>query len=187
MRSAPYEILVLCPRLEHDTRFPGENGKRSRLRPCGRKTCGFDSHGKYQSICHHGSVRLRLRYLIVAVAIFILLGLIETQFDTGFVRHSVGDALVVVLVYAIIMTFSVWSRMTCAIVSLLIAYAVEASQALDLVGRFGVTRNRLTDIVLGNTFTWSDIVAYTVGIAIALIAEAMIVSFTTTARGGAAG
>ena len=28
---------------------PGETGKRSRLRPCGRKTCGFDSHGEYKA------------------------------------------------------------------------------------------------------------------------------------------
>ena len=32
--------------------FPGEIGKRSRFKPCGRKTCGFDSHGKYS---HTGS------------------------------------------------------------------------------------------------------------------------------------
>ncbi len=124
-------------------------------------------------------VRFRPQYLVLAVAVFAVLVLIETQLDSGFVRFSVGDALVVVLLYGIIMAVSTWSRFASAMVSLLIAYAVETSQALDLVERLGITPNRFTDVVLGNTFTWSDMAAYTVGIVFTLVAEAILGSRTS--------
>lgn len=118
----------------------------------------------------------RFRYLILAGTVFIVLAAIETTIDGGFVRNTVGDALVVVLVYGIVMASSTWSARKSAIVSLAIAYAIEASQALDLVDRLGLTASRITDVVLGNTFTWSDIAAYTVGIFVTLLAEALISS-----------
>lgn len=122
------------------------------------------------------SARFRHRYLILAAIVFTALVAIEVTLDGGFVRNSVGDALVVILVYAVVMTFSTWSQITAAIVSLAIAYAVETSQALDLVDRLGLTPSRLTDVVLGSTFTWTDIAAYTVGILAILTAEALSVS-----------
>ena len=58
-RRAPCEIAQPAERMvvthrqrrfepsSRSTCFPGETGKRSRLRPCGLRACGFDSHGKY--------------------------------------------------------------------------------------------------------------------------------------------
>ena len=111
---------------------------------------------------------LRLIYLLAALATFGLLVLIETQFDSGFIRFTFGDVLVVVLVYALLMATGCITPVVAAALSLALAYAVEIGQAIDIVDRLGIEPNRLTDIVLGNTFTWSDIIAYTVGAAAAL-------------------
>lgn len=116
-------------------------------------------------------MQFRWRYLPIALAIFVILVLIESQFDGGFIRFTVGDALVVVMLYAVLMTFSTGSRMTIAGVTLLIAYAVEMTQSVDLVTRLGMTPNRVTNAVFGTTFSWKDIAAYTVGIVVALLVE----------------
>ena len=114
---------------------------------------------------------IRAVYAIVALVTFAVLALIETQLESGFIRFTGGDVLVVILVYALIMTTGFFRPIVAAAVSLAVAYLVEIGQALDLVKRLGIEPNRLTDIVLGNTFTWSDIVAYTVGASIALLAD----------------
>ena len=120
-------------------------------------------------IWHLGEVfGLRLIYLLAALATFGLLVLIETQFDSGFIRFTFGDVLVVVLVYTLLMATGCITPVVAAALSLALAYAVEIGQAIDIVDRLGIEPNRLTDIVLGNTFTWSDIIAYTVGAAAAL-------------------
>lgn len=123
-------------------------------------------------------MQFRFRYLVITGVVFAVLVLIETQLDSGFIRYSVGDALAAVLLYSILMAFSPWSRILCAGVSLTIAFAIEASQALNLIDRLGITPNRFTDVVFGNTFTWGDLLAYTAGIAITLVVEALLRSRT---------
>ena len=117
------------------------------------------------------SSRVRTAYALAAVATFAVLALIETQLESGFIRFTGGDVLVVIFVYAVLMTTGFFRPIAAAAISLAIAYIVEIGQALDLVNRLGIEPNRLTDVILGNTFTWSDIAAYTVGAAIALVAD----------------
>ena len=148
------------------------------------RACGFKSHLAHTQQQHNSNSQtpqnrlasgilfevfgLRLIYLLAALATFGLLVLIETQFDSGFIRFTFGDVLVVVLVYALLMATGCITPVVAAALSLALAYAVEIGQAIDIVDRLGIEPNRLTDIVLGNTFTWSDIIAYTVGAAAAL-------------------
>lgn len=50
-----------------------------------------------------------------------------------------------------------------AIGVLLFSYAVEIGQYYDLVGMLGLRGNRFAEIVIGTGFTWTDMLAYTLG------------------------
>ena len=116
----------------------------------------------------------RVPYAVTAAAVFAMLVAIETQLDSGWARFTGGDILVVVLVYTLLMVTGWFRPIAAAGVALCIAYIVEIGQALDIVDRLGIEPNRLTNVVLGNTFAWSDIVAYTVGAALALAVDSAI-------------
>jgi hypothetical protein len=47
---------------------------------------------------------------------------------------------------------------------LLFAYLIETLQYFDLVGKLGLKHSRIANIVIGNSFAWLDIIAYTLGI-----------------------
>ena len=115
------------------------------------------------NLLSHRQPRRLVPYLILVLVVFVILAVIESQLDSGFIRFTGGDVLVVVLVYATLMSVTRLKSTIVALASLGIAYMIELGQALDLVDRTGLEPNRMTDIVLGNTFTWSDIAAYTVG------------------------
>jgi len=58
-----------------------------------------------------------------------------------------------------------------AIAVLLFAYTVEVLQYFQLVKRLGLQHSRLANIVIGNSFAWSDMIAYTLGILLVVLAE----------------
>lgn len=113
----------------------------------------------------------RSAYAVAATVVFVILVAIETQLDSGWVRFTGGDVLVVVMLYMLLRATGCLGPIAAAGVALGIAVVVEVGQALDIVDRLGLEPSRLTDVVLGNTFTWSDIAAYTAGAAIALIVD----------------
>lgn len=124
--------------------------------------------------CNPGVMESRVPYAIAASVIFSILVAIETQLDSGWVRFTGGDVLVVVLVYTLLRATSWFRRIAAATLALGIACLVEIGQAIDIVDRVGLEPNRLTNVVLGNTFTWSDIVAYIAGAVIALAVDLAI-------------
>lgn len=110
-------------------------------------------------------------HLLVALVLFGVLVAIEGLVDGGFVRNTVGDVVVVIFLYALLRAVAPCSPPPAAAAVLALAFAIEAIQALDLIDRLGIQRSRLIDVVLGSTFTWGDLVAYTIGVAVALGAE----------------
>jgi Protein of unknown function (DUF2809) len=97
---------------------------------------------------------LLLLAIEICIAVFI---------DDKFIRPFIGDVLVVMLIYCLIRAF--WKmRATVAIASVFtFACAIEVLQAIDLVGILGLKDNKLMATIIGTTFDWKDIVAYTIG------------------------
>ena len=98
----------------------------------------------------------------VAIALFI---------HARIIRPYVGDLLVVMLIYCFVRSFLAISVWRAAIGVLLFAYAIEILQYFNLVELLGLQNYRLANIVIGNSFAWVDLVAYTVGIAIVVWVE----------------
>ncbi|MEM7374625.1 MAG: DUF2809 domain-containing protein [Bacteroidota bacterium] len=119
-------------------------------------------------------MKIRPPYAILAVIIFIVEVLIAIYVKEGFVRHTLGDVLVVVLIYCTIQTFWDLPVIPAAIGVLVFAYLVEMMQYFHIVEILGLEQNRLARIVIGTSFSWGDIVAYTIGVLCIVFAEFLI-------------
>ena len=110
---------------------------------------------------------------------FILLFLIEVAIayylKTGFIRHTFGDFLVVILVYCFFKIFLKGRSLIIAMATLGIAYAIEFLQLTDFLKHLGLERNKWAALLLGNSFSVQDLVAYTLGVATIYFVEKGII------------
>ena len=64
--------------------------------------------------------------------------------------------------------------MITAISVLIFSYAVEILQFFNIVNRLGLQNSRLARIIIGSSFEWIDLIAYTAGIILVLYIEKII-------------
>ena len=116
------------------------------------------------------------KYFIASCCLFAIEALIATFFKSGFIRVSFGDYLVVILLYCLLKTVTHFSVNKAAIIVLLFAYFVETLQWLNVLQYFKIKESQWTDLTLGSTFDWHDMLAYTLGIATVLIVEKVLLN-----------
>ena len=116
-------------------------------------------------------LRFQKQYFILAILLFVTEVLIAAYVHDGIVRPYIGDLLVVILIYCFVRSFLNGPVLLTAIAVLLFAYLIEILQYFHLVRRLGLQHSKLAWIVLGSSFEWIDLIAYTVGIALVLIVE----------------
>ena len=104
------------------------------------------------------------KYFFFAVILFVIEVLIAAYVNDAIIRPYVGDYLVVILLYCFVRSFVKLPVIPLAIGVLLFAYAIETLQYFSLVDRLGLRPYRLAVIVIGSTFQWIDLIAYTLGI-----------------------
>ncbi|MCC8251834.1 ribosomal maturation YjgA family protein [Vibrio campbellii] len=94
---------------------------------------------------------------------FIALVVIALFVRDSFIRPTVGDVLVVVWLYYFLA--SLFSMPVNWLVSLvvLIAFAVELGQLLQVAAWLGVEPSSPLAVILGATFDWKDLLAYCIG------------------------
>jgi hypothetical protein len=114
-------------------------------------------------------VAWRWRYAVAAIALFAIELLIALYAHDRIVRPLVGDALAVVFVYCVFRAITRLGVGAATGTALAVAFAIEGLQGLRLVERLGIDPRGVLGIVLGSTFDWRDLGAYTLG-AIAVLA-----------------
>jgi hypothetical protein len=113
----------------------------------------------------------RSLYILTALLLFILEVLIERYVHDGFIRPYLGDFFVVILLYALLMSVSGLRVVTAAAGTLLFAYAIETAQYLQLISLLGLEENKWARVVIGTSFSWWDLLMYTLGILFVLVVE----------------
>lgn len=126
------------------------------------------------------------RYFLLAIILFIIEVLIALYVQDAIIRPYVGDFLVVILLYCLLKAFLNIPVIPAAIGVLLFAYLVETLQYFHLVHRLGLGHSKLATIIIGSSFEWIDLVAYTAGIAIVIIIEAKRTGIRTLTQAGSA-
>lgn len=99
---------------------------------------------------------LSILLLVTEIAIVIFL-------KEGFIRHTFGDYLVVILLYNLIRTFLFIKNNHIAHITLLIAFIIEFIQLTPFLKLLSLEHHKLANLILGNTFSVSDLMAYTLG------------------------
>jgi hypothetical protein len=116
---------------------------------------------------------IRPFYLILAVFLFATEVAIATFFSDNFIRPVLGDFLVVILLYAALYAFLQVNRLKLTLGVLGFSYLIEVAQYFKLLAHLHLQHNYGAKLILGTTFSWSDMVAYTLGIAAVVCVESI--------------
>lgn len=117
----------------------------------------------------------KFRFSLTSFLIFLLIFALEV-FIAVFVNDSIirpygSDVLVVIMIYYFAKAFVRTQPVYIAVATLLFAYAIEIGQYLNLVEVLHLQDNKIMRIVIGSSFSWGDMLCYTVGILICLIID----------------
>jgi hypothetical protein len=110
-------------------------------------------------------------YFVLFIIILLIEVCIVYFLKTGFIRHTFGDFLVVILLYCLLKSFINFKPITMAIIVLFISFIIEFLQLTLFLEWSNLHDNTFAKTVLGSTFHVSDLVAYTLGILAVLIIE----------------
>lgn len=103
--------------------------------------------------------------------IFIVEVLIALFVHDSFIRPYLGDILVVILIYCFLKSFLKLSVITTALIVLLFSFTIELLQFLNIVEKLHLENSKLARTIIGTSFSWADLLMYSIGIVIVLGVE----------------
>ncbi len=116
--------------------------------------------------------KFSLKNLLIAIAIFLVEVLIATKLeDWFFVRAYLGDVFVVMLMYYFIKAFFDFEPVKLISGIFIFSCLIEFLQYFHFAEELGFKDNRLMMIVLGNSFSWLDILCYFAGCLVLFLIE----------------
>ncbi|MGI9651068.1 DUF2809 domain-containing protein [Chryseobacterium sp. RLHN22] len=108
--------------------------------------------------------RFNLKYLLLTILIFLIEVLIATVLkDIFFIRAYLGDVIVVMLIFTFMKSFFVLNNTKLILGILTFSCLVEFAQFFKIADKLGFREGSLMYIVIGNSFSWIDILCYAVG------------------------
>lgn len=117
------------------------------------------------------NVRFSGPYFVIAAVLFSVEVVIASVVHDQFVRPYVGDFLVVILLYCFVRSFLDIPYRSTAIAVLLFSFLLEILQYVNIVDRLGLGWSALARTVIGTSFQWIDLLAYTLGVALVIYVE----------------
>ena len=118
--------------------------------------------------------QINVRYLLLTILLFLTEVFIALCVRDDFIRPHFGDFLVVILIYCFLKSFFNITSWKLAVATLLFSYLVEILQYFRIVEKLGLSHSTFAKVVIGTSFSWIDLLAYTLGIAFVLIVEYFI-------------
>ena len=110
-------------------------------------------------------MKFNYKYFLTTIIIFLVEVSIATIFkNIVWLRSYFGDILVVILIYTFILSFfEIKNKNLLNIRVFIFACAIEFAQYFHFAELLGFKNNRIVMIVLGNSFSWIDILCYATG------------------------
>lgn len=118
-----------------------------------------------------------IKFNKIYFTLFLTLFLIEifiAKYATGFIRHTIGDYLAVMLVYTFIKSIFKISIEKAVLITFIISFTIEFLQLSNLQHNFPKEYEKYLRIILGTSFSLGDLVAYTLGIVSIIIIEKVV-------------
>jgi hypothetical protein len=104
------------------------------------------------------------KYFILTVVLFLIEVLIALYVRDQFIRPYFGDFLVVILLYCFVKSFLNLGVINPALIVLVFSYVIETLQYFHWLQHMGLEKSKIARVIMGSSFAWNDIVAYTLGI-----------------------
>ncbi len=116
-------------------------------------------------------LKFNWNYFIIAFLLFVVEVLIAMFVHDQFIRPYFGDFLVVILIYCFVKTFLDTPFLKTAIAVLVFSFTLEVLQYFDIVTKIGLGHSKFARTVIGTSFEWIDLIAYTLGIVFVIYVE----------------
>ena len=107
---------------------------------------------------------IKTKFLIISCSILLIEITIALFINDQFIRPIFGDYLASILVFYLLATFLKTDLNKIAILSLFISYTIEFLQYINILELLHLDKIKILNILLGNSFSWTDMLAYTLGI-----------------------
>jgi hypothetical protein len=108
-------------------------------------------------------------YLVISILLLVVEIAIALFVKDQFIRPIFGDYLASILLFYMIATFATFSENKIAILTLIISYTIEVLQYIHILELLHLDKIKILNIVLGNSFSWTDMLAYSLGILTVLL------------------
>lgn len=123
--------------------------------------------------------RVHRTYLFLTIILFLIEILIAIKGrNFFFLRAYIGDVLVVILLYCFLLSFvEIRNKVGLLIGIFVFSVIVEISQYFKLAEILGFEEGSVGAIVMGNYFSWGDIICYATGCVLVFILDKIIIKF----------
>jgi hypothetical protein len=111
------------------------------------------------------------KYFLLFVILLIIETCIAIFLEDGFIRHTFGDFLVVIMLYCLLKSLFSTKPLIIALIVLAISFGIELLQLTNFLEWIGLEQNPYAKVILGNTFHISDLIAYSLGVIVVLIVD----------------
>ncbi|NML72437.1 DUF2809 domain-containing protein [Chryseobacterium sp. RP-3-3] len=109
-------------------------------------------------------LQFNLKYLLLTIFLLLVEVLIATKLaDVFFVRAYLGDVIVVMLLYTFVKSFVKMNNEKLILGIFIFSCLVEFAQYFTIAEKLGFRPGSLMYIVIGNSFSWVDILCYAAG------------------------
>lgn len=108
--------------------------------------------------------KFNLKYFLLTLLIFLVEVLIATVLKHQFfIRAYLGDVIVVMLLYTLVKSFFITNDTKLILGIFAFSCLIEFAQFFNIAEKLGFQPGSLMYIVVGNSFSWIDIICYGVG------------------------
>lgn len=119
-------------------------------------------------------MRFKFYYFVWSIFLFLTEIYIALYVQDDFIRPYIGDTLVVILLYSIVKTFFSVPILTASASVLLFSFGIEILQYFKIVEILGLQSSKLARTVIGTSFAWADLLAYSLGFIMILCCEQLL-------------
>ncbi len=120
---------------------------------------------------HKSLFQFHRKYFFLTLLLFATEVFIAAYLHDAIIRPYGGDFLVVILIYCFVKSFLNTPVKATALAVLLFSYLIETLQYFNLVEILGLEKSTIARVVIGTSFAWTDLLAYTLGILLVLLVE----------------
>lgn len=120
---------------------------------------------------HKTLFQFHRKYFFLLILLFATEVFIAVYLHDALIRPYGGDFLVVILIYCFVKSFLNTPVMVTALAVLLFSYLIETLQYFHLVDMLGLEKSTIARVVIGTSFAWTDLLAYSLGVLLVLVME----------------